>query len=60
LRAYNFFRPFYGLWAALISLRRLPSDPGSTFVREAGFTEIEREFVSKGLRPEVIIAKRPL
>jgi ubiquinone/menaquinone biosynthesis C-methylase UbiE len=30
------------------------------FVREAGFTEIEREFVSKGVGSEVIIARRPL
>lgn len=30
------------------------------FVREAGFTEIEREFVCKGVGSEVIIARRPL
>ncbi len=30
------------------------------FVREAGFTKIEREFVSKGVGSEVIIARRPL
>jgi ubiquinone/menaquinone biosynthesis C-methylase UbiE len=30
------------------------------FVREAGFTEIGREFVSKGVGSEVIIARRPL
>jgi hypothetical protein len=30
------------------------------FVREAGFTKIEREFVSKGVGSEVTIARRPL
>jgi hypothetical protein len=29
------------------------------FVREAGFTGIEREFVSSGLRSEVVVAKGP-
>jgi len=29
------------------------------FVREAGFTDIEREFVFNGLGSEVILAKRP-
>jgi ubiquinone/menaquinone biosynthesis C-methylase UbiE len=36
-----------------------PIQAGS-FVREAGFTEVEREFVSKGVGSEVLIARRPL
>jgi ubiquinone/menaquinone biosynthesis C-methylase UbiE len=30
------------------------------FVREAGFTDIKREFVSNGLGSEVVVAKKPL
>ena len=137
LRAYNFFRPLYGSWAALLErqavarglelaqvqlgervlevavgtagaftrlrqqagtqgcaagvdlaprmlaatrrrirdailvradARSLPPDlfggcrpiQAVPFVREAGFTKIEREFVSKGVGSEVIIARRAL